>query len=548
MKKRIYGGMLLLTTTGLVVVSLALCWMFYLQFSKSVREDLREGIRVFGNSSSNFAENTLAALSSFDMRVTIVDPDGTVVFDNAFPINLLANHLDREEIQEALALGYGESNRYSDTFGQETYYASVRLIDGYVLRAAKTTHSIWGMFAEALPTVGFMVLLIVVGGYALASRLTLWIVAPINQMDLSSPTAPYDELAPLIQTIENQRIHIAEQLASLNARTDTMTAIMDNMREGIILIDKRGLILTLNQSAATIFDIPGHMEGKNVLELTRDTAILHAVRSALDGIWGEITVERDYRMYHAIFSPVQGSGAMLLLWDNTEKMLGEKMRSEFSANVSHELKTPLTTIYGHAEMLAGGMVKPSDAGTFYARIKDEAARLITLIEDILLLSSLDEDVVQHHSEPVRFAEVAQEAIASLEEKASEHNVAVNLRGANFVMNANRAQIFELFHNLIDNAIKYNQPGGSIDILIEAEPQVKTARVVVTDTGIGIPREAQNRVFERFFRVDKSRSKKTGGTGLGLAIVKHIVIVHHGTIELTSMPGEGTMITITFPTC
>ena len=546
MKKRVYGGMLLLTTTGLLVASLALCWMFYAQFSSTVRDDVRERIRVFSGTSAHFAEDILAPLSSVNMRITIVDPEGLVVFDNAFPANALPNHLDREEIQEALTLGYGESDRYSDAFGQETYYATVRLSDGYILRASKTMQSIWGMFTEALPTMGLVVLLIALGGYVLAGRLTQWIVAPINHIDVASPTAPYDELAPLVQTIEDQRVHIAEQLARLSERTETMTAIMDNMREGIILIDKRGLILTMNLSAATIFDIPGQMEGKNVLELTRDTLVLGAVRSALDGVWGEMSMERDSRMYHAIFSPVHGSGAMFLLWDDTEKMQGEKMRSEFSANVSHELKTPLTTIYGHAEMLAGGIVKPEDTAGFYVRIKDEAARLITLIEDILLISSLDEGAAQLFSEPVHFAAVAQEAVAALEEKAHEHQVSIQFHGDDFVMQARKAQMYEMFHNLIDNAIKYNRPGGRIDIHVDATSSSKIARVVVTDTGIGIPREAQGRVFERFYRVDKSRSKKTGGTGLGLAIVKHIVMAHKGTIELSSKPGEGTVVTLTFP--
>jgi two-component system phosphate regulon sensor histidine kinase PhoR len=317
---------------------------------------------------------------------------------------------------------------------------------------------------------------------------------------------------------------------------------MDNMSEGIILINRQGLILSVNKSAAAFFETDTAMDGKNILELIRDLELLGHVSSALSGKRSELELRRSGKSYRVFFSPVTDSGAIILFLDITEKMMAEQIRREFSANVSHELKTPLTSIYGHAEMLYNGMVKESDHHAFFGKIKDEAARLIALIEDIILISKLDENTGQETFEEVNLAAIAAEAAEALSLKAGEHKVTVSISG-DASMSAGRSMIYELFYNLIDNAIKYNKSGGTVKVDIsQIEDKIEIA---IADTGIGIPAEAQSRVFERFYRVDKSRSKKTGGTGLGLAIVKHIVLLHKGKLALQSTEGEGTVVTIRF---
>ena len=544
MKKRIFLNMILLTMASLIVISAALCFVFYRQFSLTVMETLRNRAETFIDNSSQTAIETLAVTKSSDMRVTVIMPDGTVVFDNTAQAESLPNHLDREEIRDALEIGFGQSIRFSDTLQKETVYYAVRLTDGYVLRVAKTSSSIFGVFFGTLPIVAGVVLVIVGVGYLLAVSLTKRIVTPINKVNLESElTAPYDELAPLVTTIAQQREHIARQLSDLQNRSDTITVIMDNINEGIVLTNKQGIILSANKSVLRIFEKDSPVDGKNILEFLRDMSFSALVRDALDGNAGEMSMERVGRTYRVYFSHVSGGGAIILFLDITEKAKAEKLRREFSANVSHELKTPLTSIYGNAEMLQNGMVKDNDKRAFYGQIKNEAGRLITLIEDILMISRLDEGGGQELFEEVELAAIAAETVESLSQKAAENQVAVQVSGVGISMKANRSLMYEMFYNLIDNAIKYNKPGGTVNVdIINMDNQIK---ITVTDTGIGIPKEAQSRVFVRFYRVDKSRSKKTGGTGLGLAIVKHIVMVHDGKIELQSRQDIGTMVTVLF---
>ena len=306
------------------------------------------------------------------------------------------------------------------------------------------------------------------------------------------------------------------------------------------MLFRSGALLSINKSAADIFAVHGSVDGKNILEILRDVELNEAMRFALSGVRGEMNLSHNDKTYRVYFSPVTDRGAIILFLDITEKSLSEKLRREFSANVSHELKTPLTTIYGNVEMLENGMVKEADTAQFYGKIKDEAARLIALIEDIIMLSQLDENKSDITTENVDMASVAAEVIQSLEPKAKSQYVDVTVSGTG-ILYANRSQMTELFYNLIDNAIKYNKPGGTVHVEIS---EAKDGTIItVSDTGIGIPPESQNRVFERFYRVDKSRSKKTGGTGLGLAIVKHIVMAYGGTVELQSSMDKGTIITI-----
>jgi two-component system phosphate regulon sensor histidine kinase PhoR len=542
--------MMLLTVLSLVVLSLLLCLVFYGRLSDAVYTDIRALAETFRDNDSVTAIEAFAQPAGGDLRITIISPEGRVIFDNTISALDLPDHSDRQEVRQAIDTGAGEARRFSDTLDEETWYYAVRMTDGYILRAAKTTGSMLGMFGGSLPVVIDVIVAMIIACYILAGGLTKRILDPITKVDLNNGgqneggalPLPYDELSPFAAMISQQRQRIQSQIEDLRQRTDTIEAILDNMSEGILLLDKGGAILTINKSAAAFFAV-SHATGKNILELFREKDILEHIRSALAGNRSEINLSRQDKIYRMHCSPVADSGAIILFMDITETTKAETLRQEFSANVSHELKTPLTTIYGYAEMLHNGIVKDEDKPVFYGHMKDEAARLIALIENILLVSRLDEKTGQEPLEDVELAAVIGEVVESLTPKAAANNISFRLFTEKVTLRANCPQMHELFYNLIDNAIKYNKPGGVISL--GALHRAGQLRLTVADTGIGIPREAQDRVFERFFRVDRSRSKKTGGAGLGLAIVKHIVMAHHGRIELKSQVGEGTEINIYF---
>jgi two-component system phosphate regulon sensor histidine kinase PhoR len=543
--------MMLLTVIALILASVAVSFVFYNHFSGVMRDELRDWIGMFQKADIATVKSELLDVKPSDMRVTLIGAGGTVEYDNTVSAESLDNHAEREEVAEAFSAGAGESRRLSDTLGQETYYYAIRLTDGSVLRASKTRSSIFGMFSKAIPAVIIVILIVLIAGYFLAKNLTKRIVAPINNVDLKGAAAgdltpPYDELTPFVRMIEQQREQIAIQFDDLKRRTDTINAIMDNMREGIIFVDSRGVIASINNSAESILDIDQTAEGGGVLEAIRDIDLLNNVREALAGSRKEVVKEYGGRTYRVFISPVAEGGAIILLLDVTEKAMGEKLRREFSANVSHELKTPLTSIYGYAEMLYNGMIEKSEVDTLLGKIKDEAQRMNTLIQDIITVSKLDEGGATDMFEEVNLCAVAKEAAEALALNAKENNIGIHvLCGAGAVlMRSDRSMMYELFFNLIDNAIKYNKPGGSVNVGITSVGD--SIEINVSDTGIGIPKKSQSRVFERFYRVDKSRSKKKGGTGLGLAIVKHIAMIHNGQVSLESRENEGTTITVTFP--
>ncbi len=545
MRKRIFRQMAGLVTLGILLVSVVLCILFYHRLASQARTDLQERAQMFEEDDSGRALRYLRQVRPEDMRVSLISQDGAVLFDNMVRSGNLGDHLDREEIEEALSMGHGESRRFSDTLGTETYYYAVRLSDDSVLRTAKTIHSIGGMFADILPGTAAVVLLFILIGYFASRRLAQRVVEPINQVDLSGdpPDVPYDELAPFVRTITEYRSQIEQSSEQLKKRTDTIQAIMNQMEEGVVLFDLRGTILSVNKSAARIFHTDSTAEGKNALELLRDLEFSGKFRQALQGHRGEMILKKEGKEYRVLISPVSHIGVAVFFLNITEKSQAEKMRREFSANVSHELRTPLTSIYGNAEMLSAGMVREEDKPLFYGKIMDEASRLITLIEDIMMLSRLDEGKPGEFHEQVDLAEVASECVDALKQKAIGHQVAVEVTGSG-IMAANRALIYEMLYNLIDNGIKYNKAGGCVAVRICQSK--KDTVLTVSDTGIGISDKDQERIFERFYRADKSRSKKSGGTGLGLAIVKHIVLAHGGRIEVSGRPGEGTRFEIVFP--
>jgi len=541
MKKRIFANMFLLSVLSSIVLSIALCMVFYRQLSNTVQMEVRARAYMLKDTVALEEYNTLHIV---DMRLTIIAENGNVLYDDDENITLLPNHADREEVIEALSYGFGESIRYSDTLGQETYYYAIRLQNGTIMRLAKTTSSVWGLFGSTLPVVFVVVAITTIGCYWLAGKLTARVIAPLNEMEINEEKEliiPYDELSPFAKAIYAQRERIGQQMKDLQGRSDTIATIMDSMSEGIIIINQQGIVLSANKSVTEVFALTELTTDKNILEIFRDVELIKCVKNALSGVRSEMSFLRADRTYQAYFSPVTGNGAIILFLDVTEKISVENIRKEFSANVSHELKTPLTTILGNAEMLSENMVKESDKITFYNSIKNEATRLIALIEDIIMLSQLDEEATGLTIEEVDVLVVAQEVEGVLSQKAEENKIAMRIEGAG-VVNANRAQIFELIYNLMDNALKYNKPSGKVEVKVsKAENRIK---IEVEDNGIGIPESEQDRVFERFYRIDKSRSKKTGGTGLGLAIVKHIVMAYSGSIELFSEENIGTKIVVT----
>lgn len=535
--------MLLLVSFAVLLVTAVLSLVFYNQFAAQIRYDLRSQAQLFANDDQESALQELGSYLPGDLRFTLVLPGGQVVFDNYASATEMEPHLSREEIQEAFQTGIGESRRFSDTLETEIYYYALRLTDGSVLRVAKTSGSIWRLYAKSLPLVSLAAFITVLLAYFLAGRQTRRVVAPIRDLTFSQgKTAPYDELAPFVYTLASHRRELEKSHAELEGHSGTISALMDNMQEGVVLLDQRGRMLSLNKTAAAIFGLRDTVENQSVFTLLRDADFIDRIQKALSGERGELNLEKSGRLYRIFISPVSSMGVVVLFLDVTESAQAEKIRREFSANVSHELKTPLTSIYGTAEMLCENLVQEADKPRFYHRIVQEASRLIALIEDIIMLSELDEGKSEQTKEPVDLAAVARECAENLSDKAEEHEVSFHIAGSGAVF-ASHSMMYELFFNLLDNGIKYNRPGGSVSVLVtEQEGQVKAT---VTDTGIGIPAEDQGRIFERFYRVDRSRSKKSGGTGLGLAIVKHIVLSQKGKITVDSSLGEGTVFTLQF---
>jgi len=544
MKKRIYLNMLLLTFLSVFLVSSSLVFIFYTKFSNQVTSELKSKA-IFIENILNQNDNNIKFMQSInlplsDIRISIISQKGTVLYDNMSNSAKMENHLHREEVVEALKYGTGESKRFSNTLGMETYYYSKKLSDGTILRVSKTINSIYNMFLNSLYVSIFIILLILILNHFLAKNLTKKIIEPINNINLNTTEAVYDELSPLIRTITHQRSEIETHLHEVKSKAETITAISENMKEGIILIDKNGTILSANKSASNIFNLTVPI-GKNIVEISRNVEIIEHAKSALKGIRSDITTNIAGCVYSTFFSPVPDNGAIILLLDITERVQSEKIRREFSANVSHELKTPLTSISGYAEMLENNMVKSDDINLFAGKIKDESTRLLNLIDDIIMLSRLDETEDKNDFEAIDLSAIVDEVMENLKSKAQKSKVSLKATIEPVTVKANKQMMFELLYNLTDNAIKYNKTDGLVNISVSNE-QGKV-KIIISDTGIGIPNQHINRIFERFYRIDKSHSKKTGGTGLGLSIVKHIVNYHEGTIEIDSSEGIGTNITI-----
>ena len=484
-----------------------------------------------------------------DFRITWLKADGTVLYDTRSDAGSMENHSQRQEVQDALKTGAGESSRYSATLLEKMLYYAQRLSDGTVLRLSASRVTVGVLFLSMLPAI----LLVTAAAFALsavlAGRVSRRIVEPLNRLDLEHPleNEAYEELSPLLRRLEHQRRQIDDQLRSLRRRSEEFAQITASMTEGLVLLDERGTVLSINPAACAVFHADDSCVGQPLLTVERDTAVSRALRDAMDTGHGETRMERGGREYQfdmtRIESDGEAVGAVLLTFDVTEQAFAERNRREFTANVSHELKTPLQGIIGSAELLESGVVQPGDVPRFVGHIRSEAQRLVTLINDIIRLSELDEGGALP-SEPVELLSLCRDTAQSLAPAAEAHDVTVSVTGEEVTVPGVRRLISEVFTNLCDNAIKYNRDGGSVSVTVSRDGG--DAVVSVSDTGIGIPPEHQSRVFERFYRVDKSHSKASGGTGLGLSIVKHAVLYHHGTVEVHSVPGEGTTFTVRLP--
>ena len=484
-----------------------------------------------------------------DYRITWLKADGTVLYDTRSDAGSMENHSQRQEVQDALKTGAGESSRYSATLLEKMLYYAQRLSDGTVLRLSASRVTVGVLFLSMLPAI----LLVTAAAFALsavlAGRVSRRIVEPLNRLDLEHPleNEAYEELSPLLRRLEHQRRQIDDQLRSLRRRSEEFAQITASMTEGLVLLDERGTVLSINPAACAVFHADDSCMGQPLLTVERDTAVSRALRDAMDTGHGETRMERGGREYQfdmtRIESDGEAVGAVLLTFDVTEQAFAERKRRELNANVSNEMKTPLQGIIGSAELLESGVVQPGDVPRFVGHIRSEAQRLVTLINDIIRLSELDEGGALP-SEPVELLSLCRDTAQSLAPAAEAHNVTVSVTGEEATVPGVRRLISEVCTNLCDNAIKYNRDGGSVSVTVSRDGG--DAVVSVSDTGIGIPPEHQSRVFERFYRVDKSHSKASGGTGLGLSIVKHAVLYHHGTVEVHSVPGEGTTFTVRLP--
>ena len=549
MTKKIFQSILLVAGCVLLASLLIIMGFLYDYFGGVEENQLRDELNLAAAAVEDGGTDYLSRLTADRCRLTWIAADGSVLYDTRTDAESLENHASRAEVSQALTTGTGESTRYSSTLMEKTMYYAQRLTDGTVLRISISRATV-GMIAVGMiqPLLIVLIVALILSGL-LARRLSRRIVDPLNSLDLEHPldNDAYEELSPLLKRIHRQHVEIQTQLRELREKTDEFTQITGSMREGLILLDEHGSILSINAAAQMLFGADAQCVGRDFLTIERSHEISAAIQAAVTDGHSEVRAERAGRVYQFDISCITSDGKLLgtviLAFDITEQEFAERNRREFTANVSHELKTPLQGIIGSAELIENGMVKPDDLPRFVGHIHAEAARLVTLIDDIIRLSQLDEGDAMP-TEPVDLLAVSQEAAENLHDAAAARDVTVSVTGQPSVIPGVRRLLYEIVYNLCDNAIKYNRGGGRVDVTVAAD--AGGSSITVADTGIGIAPEHQSRVFERFYRVDKSHSKASGGTGLGLSIVKHAVQYHHGRIELESTPGTGTTIRVVFP--
>lgn len=551
MNKKIFHALFLTALVTMVAAAAISATVFYFSYSERVMDDLAAELSYLKIAYDDDPESIANATMSFGRRLTVISSDGSVAYDSVASEDAMENHLDRPEVKEAIAAGFGTDRRESGTLLTAYYYAAERMADGTILRLSVSGDNIFSFVMGMMLPMALLLLVLLVILSLIAVRIAKGITEPINSIDLSNPEAEnsYEELSPLLFRIAKQQALIKQQVEAAERKSHEFAIIIDNMSEGLAVIDTNARILSVNRAAWMLFDAAEVKIGDSILAINREEIFSSIVDDALSGKRSEAIEETRTRVLQLIASPVfeddKVSGAVVIMIDITEKSEREKLRREFTANVSHELKTPLQSISGYAELLKNGGLSPETAADFGNEIYSESQRLIALVHDIIRLSKLDENDAEEINESVSLADIAEDVADRLAKKAKAMDVKIQvIRDDDGVINGAEALLDEMIFNLLDNAVIYNRKGGTAIVRISRDDNDTV--LSVKDTGIGIPDSDQDRVFERFYRVDKSRSKATGGTGLGLSIVRHAALYHHATISLDSKLGIGTEITIRFP--
>lgn len=554
MNKKIFRSSLLTVCLVLAATIALIMGLLFHFFEKQIQNELANEAGFLAHALEN---EGAGYFDSFDNknnklagnnRITWIDENGTVLFDSRADVSELDNHADRDEIKTAMKEGKGMSTRYSKTLTEKTVNYAIRLSDGSILRVSTEQYTVVTILMGMLQPILFIMFVALILTLVLSARVSKAIIEPINKLDLEVPenNETYEELTPLLRKIADQKETIGEQLADARKKQKEFNLITENMSEGFLVIDADANLLTYNSAALNLLEITPPAD-RSVLLFCRAKEFRGVISDVLSGIKAENTMVREERSYSLIANPVFEKesviGAVVVILDITEREKRDALRREFTANVSHELKTPLTSISGFAELMKAGDVLENDVTDFSKSIYDEAQRLITLVNDIIKISELDGQSIPYEKETVDLYELSKEVIGRLEKEADKKNITFHLIGGRAEIIGVHKILEEMLYNLCDNAIKYNKENGTVDVLVNQTGD--GVNVIVRDTGIGIPISHQDRVFERFYRVDKSHSKKVGGTGLGLAIVKHGALYHHAKLSLESTVDVGTVVTIAF---
>lgn len=553
MTRKIFGYMTVISFLCLLLSLGISLWGFSGYYAERLQKELREDANHISGL-LNRADDDEVYLREYSnsfpgKRVSLIDTDGNVIYDNNVSAGTLDNHRDRPEVAEAALNGAASSERFSITLGTEVYYYAVRLGDGKILRMASVSYSVRQLAKQMAVPLGVLFVLIFALSVFLSSKLTRHILKPVEMLDIDNPedAKVYDELVPFLDKIRIQKNEIKEQSRRLEKKKEQLAALTGNMREGLLILNKDAEIVSINLAAAKIFNADISVTGENILHLTRDMELIKAAKDAVGGIEYQLDIEKNGKVYRVFLSPVyrdgQG-GAVILFLDVTETVRAEQIRREFSANVSHELKTPLTGLLGYSQMLGNGMVKEDDVRHFAKKIEEETGRIVKLVDDIIKQSRLDEGN-SLEKQPVDLFELVKITGRRFSEKAKKDNISIDIQGTSAYVYGNYSMLEELIFNLAENAIKYNKASGSVIMSVD-ETDDERVFVSVEDTGVGIPSEELSRIYERFYRADKSHSGKIEGTGLGLSIVKHIARLHNAEIKTESRVGQGTKISVYFP--
>ena len=547
MNKKIFRSSVAVALVVLILSIVLIMSILFQYFENQLQSELESEANYIAYAIENQGIDYINNFSNSSKRITLISPDGDVLADTSADESGLENHSDRQEVIDALKNGKGTSIRYSKTLAEKTIYYAMKMQDGNILRVSTTQYTVAAILFSIIQPILIVFVIAVAISFALAQKVSKSIIKPINELDLDNPlnNEPYDELAPLLRKISKQKHTIEKQIKEAEHKQEEFRLITENMKEGFIVVDNKRNLLTYNRSALKLLGI-SRDKPDDILSADNDK-LTFVIDKALDGVREKSNLTLNDNYYSLIANPVFENdnviGAVVLIIDVTESVEREQLRQEFTSNVSHELKTPLTSISGFAEIMKNGGTPNAVVTDFSTSIYDEAQRLITLVNDIIKISELDEKNARVDSEEVDLYELSADIINRLKPIADKRNISLNLIGESTVVSGAEKILDEMIYNLCDNAIKYNVDGGTVDVILsESNHHIK---LTVRDTGIGIPQSEQNRVFERFYRVDKSHSKEIGGTGLGLSIVKHAAIYHNAEIKLKSELGKGTSITVIF---